>query len=382
MSARSCAVPRLLNGLDVRGVGLRLDFRGKRLVTGRFDDEVCTTRHDGVGRPAPTHSTGEAPVVGTPAQLTHALDDAIAFRRWIERRRRPHLHRELAPVPDRVHHDDLAGAHDTPGLHSAEADRPCAKDDDIRARLKLHVGMASGETGRQLIAEERQLRRRQIGEDRYAVFLERRHDLAHAADAGLRINRCAVEELRKRREGFDARCIGEERELTVIGAPMQALVALTALRGARDDDAIADLHALDHRADGLDDPESAVVRDLGASDGVGRERAANDRVAGGDCRGSDDDLARIDRQQAHLLDVERVAVPDESAEGAAGLCAGQHSRRLRLLCLEAGCAGQERSTAAERGRARFQTRLRVSRPLGPVPMSPPASRVFYNPSAS
>ena len=145
MSASACAVPRLLHGLDVRGIGLRLDFRRKRLITSRFDYEVCTTGHDRIGGATPAHAAGEATVVGTPAQLTNALDDAIAFRSGIERRRRPNFHRELATVPDRINDDDLAGAHDTAGLHGTETDRSRAKDDDIRAWLKVHVRMAGGE---------------------------------------------------------------------------------------------------------------------------------------------------------------------------------------------------------------------------------------------
>ena len=53
---------------------------------------------------------------------------------------------------------------------------------------------------RQLIAEQRELRGRQIAEDRHAVFLERRHHLAHAADARLRVNAGAVAHLGERRK--------------------------------------------------------------------------------------------------------------------------------------------------------------------------------------
>ena len=49
---------------------------------------------------------------------------------------------------------------------------------------------------------------------------------------------------------------------------MEALVTLSALRGAGDEDAIADLHALDHRANCLDDAEAAMIGDLCASDGL------------------------------------------------------------------------------------------------------------------
>ena len=93
--------------------------------------------------------------------------------------------------------DDLTGAGDTPGLHGSESDRSGTEDDDVGTGLEAHVGVAGGKSRGQLIAEERELRGRQIGEDRHAVFLEGRHDLAHAADAGLRVDRRAVEELRR-----------------------------------------------------------------------------------------------------------------------------------------------------------------------------------------
>jgi hypothetical protein len=106
---------------------------------------------------------------------------------------------------------------------------------------------------------------RQIAEDRHAVLFERRHDLAHPADARLRVDAGAVPHFRERRKRLDAARVREERELTVVRAPLQALIALAALRGARHDDAIAHLDALHHRADGFHDAEAAMVRHFRAS---------------------------------------------------------------------------------------------------------------------
>ena len=250
--------------------------------------------------------------------------------------------------------DHLTRAGDAARLNRAEADGAGTEDHDVGAGLEVHVGMAGGKARRQLIAEQRELRGRQIGEDRHAVLLERRHDLAHAADAGLRVDRRAVAHLGERRKRLDARRIREERELAVVGAAVQALIALSALRGAGDDDAVADLHALDHRAHRLDDAEAAMVRDLGAADRVGAERAAHDRVARRHGRGADDDLPRIDRQQPQLLNVERAVVADESAERPARLRAGEHGRRLRVLRADGWHASEKSRAAAERGCSRLQ----------------------------
>ena len=154
--------------------------------------------------------------------------------------------------------------------------------------------------------------------------------------------------------GLDARRVREERELTVVRTALQALIALAALRRARDDDAIADLDALDHRADGLDDAEAAVVRDLRAPDRVGAERAAHDRVARRHGQGADDHLPRIDRQQPHLLNVERAGVADEPAERPSGLRAGEHGWGLRVLCADGWHTCEKSRAAAECGRARLQ----------------------------
>ena len=81
-------------------------------------------------------AAGEPAVVRSPAQLAHALDDAVAFGHGIERRRRSHLQRELAAVLDRIDHDHLAGARHAPGLHRAEADRPGAEHDDVGSGLE------------------------------------------------------------------------------------------------------------------------------------------------------------------------------------------------------------------------------------------------------
>src|SRR4029434_3155244 len=97
----------------------------------------------------------------------------------------------------------------------------------------------------------------------------------------------------------------EDRELAEVRAAMQALVALTALRRAGDDHAIAHLHALDLCADRFDDAEAAVIGNFSWASGSGAERPAHDRVARRDGERSNDDLPRIDRQQTQLLHVER-----------------------------------------------------------------------------
>src|SRR4029434_7994804 len=131
VSARACAVPRLLHGLYVRGIGLRLDCRRVRLIPGRFDDEVSATGDNGIRGAAPAHAASEATIVWPPAQLAYACDNAIALRIRIERRRCAHLHREVAAVLDRIDDDDLTSAHDTSRLHGAEADRSGAEDHDV-----------------------------------------------------------------------------------------------------------------------------------------------------------------------------------------------------------------------------------------------------------
>ena len=176
----------------------------------------------------------------------------------------------------------------------------------------MHVRVTGGKAGRELISEQRQLRGRQIAEDRHAVLLERRHDFAHAADSGLRVDGRAVAHFGERRKRLDAGRIRKERELAVVGTAVQALIALAALRRAGDDDAVADLHALDHGADGLDDAEAAVIRNLGPADRVRPERAAHDRVAGRHGLRADDDLSRINREETQFLNIERVGVAHEA----------------------------------------------------------------------
>src|SRR5207245_3636753 len=122
-----------------------------------------------------------------------------------------------------------------------------------------------------------------------AVLSERRHDLADPADARLRVNARAVAHFRERRKRLDAGRVGEERELTVVRTPLQALIALAALRSSRDDDAVAHMDALYHRADGFHDAEAAMVRHFRAPYRIGGERAADDRVARRHRLGSDHD---------------------------------------------------------------------------------------------
>ena len=120
---------------------------------------------------------------------------------------------------------------------------------------------------------------------------------------------------------------------------MQALIALPALRRAGDDDAIADLDALDVGADRFDDAEAAMIRNFRAASGIRAERAAHDRVARRDGQRSDDDLTGFDRQKTQLLHVECRGMADEAAERAARLRPRDDAGRLRL----------QRRAAAERG---------------------------------
>src|SRR6185503_8653317 len=124
-----------------------------------------------VRRAFPAGPACEPPVAWSPTDLSYALDDAIAFGVGIERHRRAKLHREVAPILDRIHDDHLAGAGDARGLHGTESHRARAEDDDVRAGLEAHVRVTCGEARCELIAEECQLRGRQVGEERDAVLL-------------------------------------------------------------------------------------------------------------------------------------------------------------------------------------------------------------------
>ena len=198
------------------------------------------------------------------------------------------------------------------------------------------------------------MRGRQVSEERDAVLLEGGHDLAHTANAGLCVHRRAVEHLREWRKGLDTGRVREEGELTVVRSAVQALVTLSALRGAGDEDAIADLHALDHRANCLDDAEAAMIGDLCALNRVGTEGAAHDRVARRNGGGADDDLPRIGGQQSHLLNVERAVVAHQPAERASRLRVGEHGWGLRILRVDGWHASEKSRAAAERGCSRLQ----------------------------
>ena len=224
------------------------------------------------------------------------------------------------------------------------------------------------------------MRGRQVGEHRHAVLLERGHDLAHPADARLCVHRCAVEELCERRKRFDTRRVREEGELTVVRATLQTLVALAALRRSCDDDAISNLHSFDHRPDSLDHTEAAVVRDLRAFDRSGAERTTYDGVAGSHSGRADNDLSRVDRPQAHLLNIKRAVVANQPAECPPCLCAGEY--RWRLLRREPGSTCQQCGAAAECCGSRLQdTTARKTAFVVPGAHVPSWSRVFYNPCA-
>ena len=352
VSAHARRIPRLLHGFHVGRIRLRFDLRRKRLEPRGLDDEVGAARHGRVAGAPPADAARKAAIVGAAAQLAHALDQAVALGHRIERGRRTHLERELAAVLDRIDRDHLARAQNAAGLNGAESDRARAEHRDVRPGLEAHVGVAGGKPRRQLIAEQRELRGRQIAEDRHAVLFERGHDLADPADARLRVDAGPVPHFRERRKRLDAGRVREERELTVVRTPLQALIALAALRSARDHHAVARLDALHHRADGFHDAEAAMIRHFRALDRIGAERAADDRVARRHGQGSDHDLARIARQEPQLLDVDCGVVAHERAERPAGLRTRQHGGRL-LLC--GGRPGREqRAASPQRRRAATQ----------------------------
>ena len=354
MPAHAGAVPRLQHGFHIGGIGLSLGLRRKSLNARSLHDEVRAAPHDSVAGPAPGDAAGESAVVRSSAQLAHSLDESVALRHWIERRGGPERQRKFAAVFDRIDHDHLSGACHATGLHRSQSDRPGAENDHIASRLKVHVCVTGGKARRQLIAEQRELRGRQVGEDRHAVLLEGDHELAYSSDTCLCVYRSAVRKLSKRRKRLDSLCVREERELAVVWTTLQALVALAALRRARDDDPIADLDTLHHRADGLDDAEATVVRHLRSCNRVGAERAAHDRVAGRDSQGADHHLPRVDRQQPHLLNVECAGVADEAAERPTRLRARHDGRCLGGLGVQNGRALQEARACAERRRACLQ----------------------------
>jgi hypothetical protein len=144
VAARPGGVPRLQHGLHVGRVGLRLDLRWHRLNARRLDNEVGPARHGGIARPSPRGPAGEAAIVGTTTQLADALHDAVALGIGIERRRRAHLHGELAPVCDRIDDDDLPRAHHPRGLDGAQSHRPGTEDHHVGPWLKHHVRVTGG----------------------------------------------------------------------------------------------------------------------------------------------------------------------------------------------------------------------------------------------
>ena len=148
MPAHAGAVPCLLHGLHVGGIGLSLGLRRKSLQARGLHDEVRAAPHDGVAGPAPGDAAGEAAVVRSPAQLAHPLDKSVALRHWIERRRGSELHGKFATVLDRIDHDHLSGTCDATGLHHSKSDRPGAEHDHIGSRLKVHVCVTRGKARR------------------------------------------------------------------------------------------------------------------------------------------------------------------------------------------------------------------------------------------
>ncbi len=87
----------------------------------------------------------------------------------------------------------------------------------------------------------------------------------------------------------------------MIGAALQALIALAALWRAGDDHAVARLHALHHRPHFLHHAHAGVIQDGGVRVVVGAQRVGRDRIACNRGFSADQNLARLDRQQLQLL---------------------------------------------------------------------------------
>ena len=103
------------------------------------------------------------------------------------------------------------------------------------------------------------------------------------------------------------------KELAPIGAALQALVALAALRRAGDNDAVARLDALDQGADLFHHTHPGVVGDSRAGGVAGRENLAHDRVADAGGLGAQEHFARLDGQEAEFQNGGSGLIADEGS---------------------------------------------------------------------
>lgn len=129
------------------------------------------------------------------------------------------------------------------------------------------------------------------------------HALGEGADADVGVDRRAVGPggHHPRRED------PAEHLCALVGPVAHAPEALAALRRAGDHDAIADAHALDHRAGLLDHARRSVAQDGGRDRGDVAARAERVGDADVDRRDPDHDLAVAGGAQLDLLDHQRPA---------------------------------------------------------------------------
>src|SRR5690606_7950118 len=242
------------------------------------------------------------------ANVAHGGHEVVAERVRIEHVRRTGRERELATLGYRIDGDDLRRTHDARALNHREAERTATHDGDVAAGMDAHEIHRRREPRARRVGEHRELRRRQVGEDGAAVLLGDGHGLGEPAEAGHRHDARAV------RPRGDRMNVDAGELLAVIGAPLQTLVALPALRRARDDDAIAGLHALDHGADFLDDAHAGVIHDRRRRVVARAERERRDRIAAAGRFGADEDFARLDRAERQGLDADAGAGTNEGLE--------------------------------------------------------------------
>ncbi len=229
----------------------------------------------------------------------------------IERHRCPDLHREFAPVGDRLHRDDLVRVHHSCTLHRRQSQRTATHHYDVIARLDARQILTSGQARAAGVGEHRQLRSRKVSEHRTGVFLGHHHQFADAAQGGHGLHRRSVGAIGNRMD------VGSAQELAMIAASAQALVTDAALRGPRHDHPVADLGAFHLRADFDDAPHAAVVHDRRLPVVAVAQCERRDRIARHGGFGLDQDFARTDRTEGQLLDRDAGPIADQCLEAAA-----------------------------------------------------------------
>ena len=239
-------------------------------------------------------------------------------------------------------------AGDASRLDRSQTDRTRTEDCDVGPGLEVQKALAGAESRCELIAKQRELRCREIGEHGDTVFLVHGHELADAANPRLRVHRRAVAHVGDRSEIIAAQC-----ELTHVRAAVHALIAGTALRRPGHDDAIANDDASHLGADSFDHAEATVIRNGGTARRRGRQGTADDRVARRHCLRANDDHTRIDRAQPELLHIQPGAGADKGAKRSTRLSAGLDRWGTLALRVEARSADD---SATNRRRSVLQQR--------------------------